>query len=363
MLPKQIKYFPGNNVRGLFLSGIKVIISGGSYAYIIMKRLRLFKGIFRPLLLLVCLILMGTAGFILIEGYTFLEALYMTVITVASVGFSEVRPLSAEGKIFTIILILVNLGLFTYFISLLSRYFFDLDFLKKYKLIKMENSIKQLQNHVIICGFGRNGKESAQVLHNNKIPFVILESKNAPEPNPEFEIKYFLTGDATKDEVLLDAGIKNARAIIITLPVDADNLFVVLTARQLNPNIKVISRASQDSSIKKLKIAGASNVIMPDKIGGAHMATLVMLPDAVELLSIMSTRNNSSFRVAELETGKSIDLAALDLWKKTNCTILGIKTSENKYTVNPPADYTLIAGQRLIVMGSDEQIAAAKKLL
>ncbi len=329
----------------------------------LLKRLNLFKGLLPPLLLLGVLMLVGTVGYMVIEQYNFLDALYMTVITVASVGFNEVQPLSDAGRIFTILLILVNLGLFTYFITLLSRYFFDLEFIKKYKQIKMENKIQQLQNHVIICGFGRNGKESAQVLHDNKIPFVVLEEKNELETDLDFDVPYFMKGDATKDEVLLEAGINKAQALIITLPVDADNLFVVLTAKQLNPQLKIISRASQDSSIKKLKIAGVSNVIMPDKIGGAHMATLVMLPDVVELLSIMSTRSNAGFRVAELEALKSTTLETLDLWKQTNCTILGVKNADNNYTINPPSSYHLHAGESIIVMGSDEQVAAAKKLL
>lgn len=327
------------------------------------KRLTLFKGLLIPLLLMLALIMVGTAGYMLIEGFSFLEALYMTVITVASVGFNEVHPLSEAGHIFTIILIMINLLLFTYSISVLTRYFFDADIIRQIKFFKMENSIQQLQQHVIICGFGRNGKESAQVLHDNKIPFVVLEEKNDLDATLDFEVKHFLKGDATKDETLLDAGIKNARAIIITLPVDADNLFVVLTAKQLNPNIKIISRASQDSSIKKLKIAGASNVIMPDKIGGAHMATLVMLPDVVEMLSIMSTKSGTDFRVAELAATKSVSLAELNLWQQTNCTILGIKNANNSYTVNPPAAYTINPGERLIVMGSDVQIAAAGKLI
>jgi voltage-gated potassium channel len=327
------------------------------------KRLNFLKGLFPPLILLAGLILFGTIGYILIENFSFFDAFYMTVITVASVGFQEVHPLSFEGRVFTIILILINLGLFTYFITLLSRYFFDLEFIKKYKQMKMENAIQQLNNHVIICGFGRNGKESAQILHANKIPFVILEEKNELEKDLPFEVKYFMKGDATKDEVLNEAGIKKARAIITTLPIDADNLFVVLTAKQLNNSIKVISRASKDSSIKKLKIAGADNVIMPDKIGGAHMATLVMLPDVAELLSLMSTKNNTEFKIEELKANKQILLTDLDLWNKTNCTILGIKDEENNYTLNPSSNYTLQPNQRIIVMGSDEQIAKAKKLI
>lgn len=316
-----------------------------------------------PIAMLVLTILFGTAGYMVIENFSFLEALYMTVITISTVGFTEVKPLSESGRIFTIFLILVNLGLFTYFVTLLTRFFSDGEFTKLYKQIKMENSIQQLKQHVIICGFGRNGKESAQILFNNKIPFVVLEEKNELETDLDFDVPYFMKGDATKDEVLLEAGIKNARALIITLPVDADNLFVVLTAKQLNSGIKIISRASQDSSVKKLKIAGADNVIMPDKIGGAHMATLVMLPDVVEMLSIMSTQSTAQFRVAEIQSNKNISLGELDMWSKTNCTILGIKNPGNHYTINPDASYQINPGERLIVMGSDEQIEKAKKLL
>ena len=327
------------------------------------KRLRLFSRLILPIAMLVLTILFGTAGYMAIESFSFLEALYMTVITISTVGFTEVRPLSESGRIFTIFLILVNLGLFTYFVTLLTRFFSDGEFTKLYKQIKMENSIQQLQQHVIICGFGRNGKESAQILFNNKIPFVVLEEKNELETDLDFDVSYFMKGDATKDEVLLEAGIKNARALITTLPVDADNLFVMLTAKQLNPNVKVISRASQDSSVKKLKIAGADNVIMPDKIGGAHMATLVILPDVVEMLSIMSTQSTDRFRVAEIQSNKNISLGELDMWSKTNCTILGIKNPGNHYTINPDASYQINPGERLIVMGSDEQIEKAKKLL
>lgn len=327
------------------------------------KRLKLFSRLILPTGMLVLIILFGTVGYMIVESFGFLEALYMTVITISTVGFAEVKPLSEGGRLFTIFLILVNLGLFTYFVTLLTRFFSDGEFTKLYKQIKMENSIQQLQQHVIICGFGRNGKESAQILFNNNIPFVVLEEKNELETDLDFEVKYFMKGDATKDEVLLEAGIKNARALITSLPVDADNLFVVLTAKQLNPRLKVISRASQDSSVKKLKIAGADNVIMPDKIGGAHMATLVILPDVVEMLSIMSTQNTDQFRVAEIQSNKNITLGELDMWSKTNCTILGIKNPDNHYTINPPASYLINPGERLIVMGSDEQIEKAKKLL
>ncbi len=330
---------------------------------LLIKKLQLFSGLIMPVCMLLLTILFGTAGYIVIEDLGFLEALYMSVITISTVGFGEIKPLSESGRIFTIVLILVNLSLFTYYITLVTRFFSDGEFTQQYKQIKMEHSIKQLQQHVIICGFGRNGKESAQILFNNNIPFVVLEEKNEKETDLGFEVNYFIKGDATKDGALLEAGIKNARALITSLPVDADNLFVVLTAKQLNPNIQVISRASQDSSVNKLKIAGADNVIMPDKIGGAQMATLVMLPDVMELLSIMSTQSTDQFRVAEIRSTKNITLGELEMWSKTNCTILGIKNPDNHYIINPNASYQISPGERLIVMGSDEQIGNAKKLL
>ena len=138
------------------------------------------------------------------------------------------------------------------------------------KFTKMENSVEKLNNHVIICGLGRNGLEAAQIMHDNEIPFVMLEVKEVEEIIP-FDLKYLIIGDARNDEVLKKAGIERARALITTLPNDADNVYVVLSARQENPGIKIISRASQNSSVKKLKIAGATPDIMPDRIGGAHI--------------------------------------------------------------------------------------------
>ncbi len=327
------------------------------------RRLIIFSRLLRPIGLMMATVLLGVLGFMVIEGYTFLEAVYMTVITVGGVGYGEVKPLGTAGRIFTIFLIIINLGLFTYFITLLTRFFTDGEFIKQYKKQKMEKQISELQNHVIICGFGRNGRESAAVLHKNNIPFVVVDDKTVLEGFDEFEVPYFIKGDATQDEVLLDAGVKKARSLICCMPVDASNLFVVLTARQLNPGIMVVSRASQDSSVSKLKLAGAANVIMPEKVGGAQMATLVMLPDAVELLSLMSTRNNNEFRVTELTVTKTLQLGELDLWSKTGCTLLAIKNTDGSYALNPtPADLTE-AGDCIIVMGSKEQIEAAAGLL
>jgi voltage-gated potassium channel len=327
------------------------------------RKLKVFTRLFIPIFMIIGILMLGTGGYIIIEGFNFLEALYMTVITMATVGFGEVHPLSSAGRIFTIILILLNIGLFTYFITILSQYLMDGEFIRNYKSIKMENSIQKLNQHVIICGFGRNGKESGKILSDNKTPFVVLEDKEELDTTLDFEVPYYIKGDATKDELLIDAGIKNARALITTLPVDADNLFVVLTAKQLNPSLQIITRASQDSSVKKFLIAGASHVVMPDKIGGAHMATLILSPHALRLLSIINTKNNKHFRIAEIVSEKNILLKDLDMWNRTNCTILGVKNSQNHYILNPSPAYNLVKNEQIIVMGSEEQIDEAKKLV
>jgi voltage-gated potassium channel len=331
---------------------------------LLFRQIPLFKKLMLPLVLLGGTIVMGTLGYMIIEGFSFLDALYMTVITIGSVGYSEVHPLSDAGRVFTIFLIIINIGLITYFITLLSRYLLDGEFLKQYKQIKMIDAIAQLKQHVIICGLGRNGRECAQVLHENNIPYVVIEEKEAAtKEDTGFNIPFLIKGDATKDEVLLEAGIKNARALIATLPIDADNLFVVLTAKQINPQLTIISRASQDSSVSKLKIGGASNVIMPDKIGGAHMATLVMIPDVVELMSLLSATSNEQFKIVELEVtlATPTPLQQLNLWQETGCTVLSVKNSANNYLLNPGPAQAIAQGDRLIIMGSAAQIEVTKR--
>ncbi len=327
-----------------------------------LRRLKYFKGLLVPISFFVALLVIGTLGYMLIEHMNFLDALYMTVITIGTVGYSETKPLTEAGRIFTIIIILINIGAFTYFVTYLTRYLLDGEFIHQYKQLKMDNAIQHLNNHVIICGFGRNGSECAQVLYNNRIPFVVIEEKNSAPSNLQYAVQHFIKGDATTDDTLRDAGIEKARAIIATMPVDADNLFMVLTARQLNPNIVIISRASHDSSVNKLRVAGANNVIMPDKIGGAHMATMVLIPDVAEVISLMGTKNTTEFKIEEIVANNSITLGELDLWKNCGCTILGVK-NKGEYTLNPPPDYYVNDGERIIIMGSEYQIRKAKELV
>jgi voltage-gated potassium channel len=323
----------------------------------------LFKKFLAPLMLLGSLTIIGTFGYIYIDNYPPLDALYMTVITLGTVGFGEIHPLSDAGKIFTIFLIIASLGLVAYYITLVTRLLLDGEWRKQYRMYMQAKKQDNMKNHVIICGYGRNGRRACEVLKQNNIPFIIIEQRAAHLADADKEKELIIAGDATKDEILIEAGINRARALITALPNDSDNLFVVLTARQMNPDMIIISRASDNHTINKLKIAGASNVIMPDKLGGAHMASLVIIPDVHEFFSMLTTQFNDDFKVAEILAPAAINLGELDLWKKSGCTVLGVKQVDGRYVKNPGPGYLLMQGESLIVMGNKNQLEISKKAL
>ncbi len=207
---------------------------------------------------LVLIIFTGIIGFMLFEHYNFLDALYMTVITLSTVGYHEIRPLTEPGKIFNIIYIVSSFAAFTFIISKLTRYIVSGEmavYLKKRNLMK---AIDQFSNHVIICGFGRHGQQAAKILESNNIDFVVIDTSevNIKSWLNENKSLVYIQGDATDDEILVKSGIKKANALLITLPADADNVFIVLSARSLNPDLKIISKAQLKSSVNKLKTAG-----------------------------------------------------------------------------------------------------------
>ncbi|MGZ3930251.1 MAG: potassium channel family protein [Bacteroidia bacterium] len=323
-----------------------------------------------PILILSALLLAGTVGYWLIEGYGLLDAFYMTIITVATVGYEEVHPLSSGGKIFTIFLIITSFGTFAYAVSSITRFVIDGEFNELYKNRKLNAAIEKLSDHVIICGYGRNGRQAAQVLKKHNRRFVVVE--NNSEITNAITHKFsdlVVNGDSTKDETLIKAGIMKARALITTLPVDADNLFIVLSARNLNRNITIISRASEDNSDTKLKIAGANNVIMPDKVGGAHMASLVMKPDVVEFIDFITAEGGDNINLEEItfdsvsEDLRHKTLKDLEIRNKSGANIIGFKKATGEYLVNPSADTKIIPQSKIFVLGTPDQIKKLKEIL
>jgi len=304
-----------------------------------------------------------------IENYGLLDAFYMTVITLATVGFQEVHPLSSGGRLFTSFLIIISFGTFAYAISSITKYISDGEFKDYFKNKKVNAAIEKLENHVIICGFGRNGKQAAHVLKKHDTRFVVIEEKKAivAAINHQYA-DLVLEGDATLDDVLLKAGVLKAKALITTLPIDADNLFIVLTARTLNSKLTIISRASEDNTDKKLKIAGANNVIMPDKLGGAHMASLVMKPDVMEFVDYITGQGGDNIRLEEItfanlsEEYQNKTIRDLEVRNRSGANIIGFKTAQGDYIINPSADTKIIPDAKLFVLGTSEQIGKLKDL-
>ncbi|MDG1527769.1 MAG: potassium channel protein [Polaribacter sp.] len=323
---------------------------------------------YKALFFLLTILSIGVVGYMSLSDFDFIDALYMTVITISTVGFRELHPMNTEEKVFTIFLILTSLSLFGYAVSSFTEALANGEFFKQLKRKKVQQKIDKLKQHTIVCGYGRNGMQAINKLRSYQQKFVVVEKDKELISSLEEEGILYIEGDATTDEVLLKAGIENANYLITALPSDADNLFVVLTASQLSKDCKIISRASNESSNSKLKIAGASNVIMPDKLGGAHMASLVVTPDVIEFVDRLTIEGETTANLEEVDVnglpkeylGKTI--FDLDLRNKTGCTVIGFKTSDGNYVINPEASIKLVADSRLIVLGKPEQIVKLRKL-
>ena len=335
-----------------------------------LSRFAVFRNLYYALAALLSVLGVGIAGYAFIEKYTLLESFYMTVITLSTVGFQEVRPLSPIGELFTSFLIISSFGIFAYAISVVTRSFLSGEMGAYYKVYRLQNQIEKLSGHIIICGFGRNGRRAAKKLQAYKQEFVVIENDELIiDQYLKDENILFLKGDATTDDVLKMAGITRAKSLVSTLSKDSDNLYAVITAREMNADINIISRAATESSGKKLKAVGANHVVMPEGVGGAHMATLVMSPNIVEFLDFISIEGSSSINLEEIEVSQITDMADsmqlkdLALRQKTGCSIIGLKTPEGEYIINPGAESVITRHSRLFVLGKPEEIRILYKLL
>ncbi len=311
--------------------------------------------------LLLSVLLIGVLGYRFISGYSWIDAVYMTTITVSTVGFNEVGPLDTQDRIFTVFLIISSVFILGYTISVISEYMIGRNSLQLLKKKQVKKKIKNFSNHIIVCGYGRNGMQAAERLRAYNKPFVIVE-RNKEIVEKYEDIELFIEGDVNDDKILQEAGIERAQFLIVTMPDDAANLFVVLSARQMNKKLFIISRASLVTSQKKLLLAGANKVIMPDKIGGDHMASLVVMPDLITFMDKLSTEGEHTTNIEEVPIENFSDkldcntLRDLDLRKKTGCTAIGYIAPDGKYIINPEADMELLPKSKVIVLGRPEQI-------
>jgi voltage-gated potassium channel len=290
----------------------------------------------------------------------------MTVITASTVGFGEVHPLSDLGRLFTSFYILFNLLVVAYLVSVLTTYIFDGELRHLFRMIRADQEIKAFRNHVIVCGFGRNGYKAYDELRHSGTRAVVIEQNQAllaaaSEAGHRQIPAVF--GDATTEIALRQAGIEHARALITALPKDADNVFVALTARELNPHITIIARASARSSVSKLLSAGANSVVLPDEIGGSHMANLIIRPEVIKFLDMISGLDPNKLRLEELAynelkpTLRGRSIRELDVRSRTGATIIALRRGESgELEVSPAADYRPAAGDVLLVLGNETQI-------
>jgi voltage-gated potassium channel len=313
----------------------------------------------------------GTSGYMMLESYTFIDALYMTIQTVSTVGFNEVREFTGYGKEFTIFLIVSSFGTFAFGISQLTQIIIDGSLQTYLKTILVQNKIDQLSNHVIICGFGRNGKQAAKKIAAYKQAFIVIDKilANIEEGKKEFPDLLYIHGDATHDDILELARIGEARALISALHNDADNLFVVVSARQMNPKMRIVSRANENSTEKKLISAGANYTVSPNLVGGSHLAHNLMKPDVVEFLERIDIGGNSTSYIEEVlvndlpEIKKDTHIRDLEIRQLTGCNIIGYKSQDGDFVINPGADLVLQPNSKLFVLGDDSQITRLKKFI
>lgn len=312
-------------------------------------------------------VLIGTSWFFLFEGYTLIEAFFMTAITVSTVGFEEVKPLSEAGLVFVSIYILLNIGIFAYSLSVFSYHIIEGEYFKKRRQKIMEKKLSALQNHIIVCGYGRYGKEVCA--HFREQPYVIIERDPAvleelQAENPDVP---FLAGDSSQDDLLLRAGITRASSLISVLGDDGENILTVLTARQLNPRLNIISRAQLAKNVVKLKLAGANQVMIPEQIGGFYMSTLVTEPHAVELFTHIATDKTGEVAFEELSFEdlaskfKGVNIRQMDINEITGATIIGYRMASGKYKVNPSREVVLEPGSSLLVIGNSQQLKKFKE--
>jgi voltage-gated potassium channel len=304
----------------------------------------------------------GTIGY-LVLGFSFLDALYQSVVTVTTVGLGPVQPLHMAGKVFTILLVLVGVGTALYAFSSVLEMLIEGHMRDLMRRRRMERAIGRMSGHVIVCGWGRVGREVARFLAASGRQVVVID-KSAERletvPHP------FVQGDVTEDETLEEAGIKRAATLVAALETDSDNLFVTLSSRALRPDLQIIARARNESSEPKLLRAGADRVVNPQQLGGDRMAALVTQPHVVDFIDVVMHDGTLEFRLAEVPVGGSSPMAGNSLSStrihdRTGALVLAIRRREGSFVTNPSSHEEIEAGDVMISVGTAEQLEALNR--
>jgi voltage-gated potassium channel len=326
-----------------------------------------FRRSILPLVLLVVLLfVVGTLGYIIIEGWSWPDAFYMTAITLTTVGYGEVQPLSPQGRLFTVFLILLGVGSVAYGLSRLGEYLLTGSVAARLRSRRVMRTIDKLRDHVIVCGYGRVGKSAALTLRDGKRPVVVIDNSEERIESAQAEGFTVLHADSTRDEALIRAGIERALGMVICLGDDSRNLFIVLSARALNPNLYIVARTIEATNEQKMIRAGANRVVSPYKIGGKHMANILIRPHVTDFLDVVTLDGGIELWLEELIIQPESILAGqtvgnADIRRRTGVTMVAL-LRHGGGMVMPDANTTLQAGDELIVLGTREQLANLEEL-
>jgi len=312
------------------------------------------------------LVLIGTSGYHWLEDLSVVDSLYMTVITISTVGFGEVRQLSASGRMFTIGLILGGGGIAAYSVSVTAEFFMSGEWRKYLEIRRRSRMLNDLKDHVIICGFGRVGRRVADELTQEGIPFLVVDAN--PERAQSAEAHGYMTmlGNAAKDHVLNEAGIRVARSLVAAVNSDAENLFIVLTARGLNPRMLIIARANYEDSEPKLLRAGANRTIVPYDISGRRIATMLVRPSVADFLDEVARVGGMELLIDQIEIrsdspliGKTI--AEMNIRNNHGVTVLACRHPDGRFDIHPSSDALIESNGLLVVLGTREQLREMAK--
>jgi len=312
------------------------------------------------------LILIGVAGFAFFEHRSLFEAFYLTLITLTTVGYGDIVPQTQAGRILAIVVAFGGAGLFFYAVGVVSEIVLAEVFYNFFGRRQMEKKLAALKDHYIICGYGRIGKHICRLIAR-EVPFVVIENDSRVIRELENEGYLFIQGDATNEEVLLRAGIEKARGVISVLRSDADNVYIVLTARSLNPRIFIMARADEEHVAKRLKQAGANKVFSPYMIGARRMALAILRPAVTDFLELTSPEANLDLQLEEVRLSRTSPLVGKDLVSSrirevSGAIILAVKKATGEMVFNPAPNYVLEAGDTLIALGRREGLARLEEM-
>lgn len=316
----------------------------------------------------VVLILGGSLGYMVIEGWNFFDSLYMTVITIATVGYSEIHEVSVAGRTFTLLLIFLGVGYFLYVASGLIQILVEGRIRHVMGRHKLHRRIKGLKNHFIVCGYGRIGRALTGHLIQRYLDVVVIEQNKERQPRMDEDGILYLMGEATSEEMLIKAGARRAKGIVTAVGTDADNVFLVLIAKQINPDIFVVARASQNATKKTLVAAGADKVVSPYDLGARRMAHAILRPTVIEFLEMAFADEETDVQVEELPVSADSRLSGVTLMdsgirQKYNLIIITIKKADGNMHFNPGADARIEAGDTVIVVGQGKDLKRLEREL